>query len=47
MAGTWMVACFLHAILMTTGAPIAPKDTTGKPADTAPAGGGNGQQKPK
>jgi protein translocase SecG subunit len=55
-AGVWMVTCFLHAILMTPGTALVPKDDAKKGADTSgsqsgekPAdngGGGGGENAP-
>lgn len=49
MAGIWMAACFLHAILMTTGPVIVGKDAKTAPADTTKDTGGTtppGGEKP-
>ncbi len=53
MAGVWMVACFAHSILMTSGPALAmpekdkPADTSKNAGENPPAGGGQGQKPPK
>jgi preprotein translocase subunit SecG len=40
MAGIWMVACFLHAILMTSGPIIVGKDPQTAPGESSKDTGG-------
>jgi protein translocase SecG subunit len=40
MAGIWMVTCFAHAILMTSGPVIIGKDAKSAPANTSKDTGG-------
>ena len=41
MAGVWIVACLLHAILMSPSIDVSPEDGGDTPSDTGGDGGSN------